>query len=386
MESDNSPRAYGAHQAPAGYEPGEGCLTAAVRIPVRIVVLVFVLPVRMVWDLLTAASRGLHRVALRPLGRALAWLCGWVYGALLTPLGRALAWALVWLAKALLVWPWVALWRYVVVPVVMYGLVVPVVWVYRSLLTPLGHGVGWLCGAVGRLLAWAYAGLLTPLGRGLVWSWVALWRYVVVPVVMYGLVVPVVWVYRSLLTPLGHGIAWLATGAGRGALFVLRSLAVALGWLVLFLLVQPLSWIYRKVLAPVGREIGEAFVVGWRVAGYLSRALGRALAWLGWNLVGRPVRWTYLSVLKPVGHWLRDSLLRPAGRAALAAGRAAGDVLRAARATVRQARRDAWRVLVGRPLPPGPREPRRDLARTLSSTTTVPGEVPAPETSLRKQG
>ncbi|WP_160310897.1 hypothetical protein, partial [Streptomyces sp. 150FB] len=330
---------------------------------------------------------------LTPLGHGVRWLGGavgrlltWAYASLLTPLGRGL------------VWSWVALWRYVVVPVVTYGLVVPVVWVYRSLLTPLGHGVGWLGGAVGWLLAWVCSRVLTPLGRALawllvwlakallVWPWVALWRYVVVPVVRYGLVVPVVWVYRSLLTPLGHGIAWLVTGAGRGALFVLRSLAVALGWLVLFLLVQPLSWIYRKVLAPVGREIGEAFVVGWRVAGYLSRALGRALAWLAWNLVGRPVRRAYLSVLTPMGHWLRDGVLRPAGRAALAAGRAAGDVLRAARATVRQARRDAWRVLVGRPLPPGPREPRRDLARTLSSTTTVPGEVPAPETSLRKQG
>ncbi|WP_308354854.1 hypothetical protein [Streptomyces sp. Je 1-79] len=105
----------------------EGCLTAAVRIPVRIVVLVVVVPVRMVWDVLVVCARALDRVVLRPTGRALVWLC-----------------------EALFVRPWVWLWQRIVVPVVHYALVVPVVWLYRQLLTPLGHGLTWLLTTLGQ--------------------------------------------------------------------------------------------------------------------------------------------------------------------------------------------------------------------------------------------
>ena len=60
----------------------------------------------------------------------------------LRPLGRAL----LWLGRAVFVWPFVALWRYVVVPVAK-GLgwlgnvlfVIPAVWLYRYALTPVGH-------------------------------------------------------------------------------------------------------------------------------------------------------------------------------------------------------------------------------------------------------
>jgi hypothetical protein len=100
------PRPTPAPQAP------EGCLTAAIRIPVRIVVLVLVLPVRMAWDALVVAGRFLNDTVLRPAGRALLWL-----------------------AKAVLVWPWVALWRHVVVPAAKglgrlgyWLLVLPLVW------------------------------------------------------------------------------------------------------------------------------------------------------------------------------------------------------------------------------------------------------------------
>lgn len=57
-------------RVPARYEPGEGCLTTAVRLPIRIVVLVLVMPVRLVWDALTALGRAVHRTALRPLAAA----------------------------------------------------------------------------------------------------------------------------------------------------------------------------------------------------------------------------------------------------------------------------------------------------------------------------
>ncbi|MFI1400233.1 hypothetical protein [Streptomyces sp. NPDC020681] len=410
-KAPQTPQTYGRHQAPAEYEPGEGCLTTAIRIPVRIVVLVVVVPVRMVWDLLVVCGRAADRLVLRPLGRALAW----VYENVLAPVG-------IFIGKALFVWPWVALWRYVIVPVVTYGLVVPVVWIYRQLLTPLGHGIAWLLTAVGHGIAWlvehllvaparwVYRRLLTPVGHGIaavlgwlgkalfVWPWVALWRYVIVPVVTYGLVVPVVWIYRQLLTPLGHGIAWLLTAIGHGIAVAARAvwtavvwtvvtlLVTPLVWVIMNLLVAPVAWLYRHVLAPVGREIAAAVGVAWRIAGYISRAVGRGIKWLAWNLVGRPVRWFYQSVCTPVGHAVRDGIWRPAKRAAIEAGRAAGSAIRSARETVRQARRDAWRALVGGPPAAKTVDPLVRQARTLGSTTTVPGVAAEPEISLHKQG
>jgi hypothetical protein len=377
----------GAHPASQGYEPGDGCLARVIRIPVRVVVVLVVIPVRMVWDVLALCGRAVERVLLRPLGRALTW----VFEKVITPVALAVARLAIVVGKALFYWPWVALWRYVVVPVVRYGLVVPVVWVYRQLLTPLGHGVAWL---IERLLVaparWAWVTLLTPLGRGVAvllrwlvtalfyWPWVALWRYVVVPVVRYGLVVPVVWVYRQLLTPLGHGVAW-----------VVRALGLGLARLVRTLLVVPLFWLYRYVLAPVGREIAAAVGVAWRIAGYVSRAVGRGLKWLVWHLVGRPVRWAYREMCTPVGHFVRDAVWRPAAEAAVQGGRAARAALATARETVRHARRDAWRALIGAPRHQRPLAGTAAQARNLGGrqqAQTVPGAAAEPEISLQKQG
>ncbi|MER5459647.1 hypothetical protein ABT010_02910 [Streptomyces sp. NPDC002668] len=388
MEFEKSPQTYGSHQAPAHYQPGAGCLTTAIRIPVRIVVLLVVLPVRMVWDVLVVCALAVDRVLLRPLRRALAW----VYENVLTPIAHGLARLASFVGRALFVWPWIALWRYVLVPVVMYGLVVPLVWIHRQLLTPLGHGIARLVEHL--LLAparWTYRRLLTPAGHGIaavlgwlgralfVWPWVVLWRYVLVPVVMYGVVVPLVWIHRQLLTPLGHGIAWLVST-------VCRAVWTAVVWLVVTLLVTPVAWVYRHVLAPVGREIADAIGVAWSIAGHISRAVGRALKWLARNFVGRPVRWFYQYVCTPVGHVLRDGVWRPARKSAVEAGRAARAALRSAGETVRQARRDAWRALVGEPRASKPVEPAVRQARTLGSTTTVPGAAAEPEISLHNQG
>lgn len=382
------------HQAPARYESGDGCLTALIRIPVRIVVLVLVLPVRMVWDALAACARAVDRTLLPPLGRALSWLFRVLVAAparrlwewVLTPVGRGLR----WLAAAVFVWPWVALWRYVVVPGVRYGIVVPLSWLYTAVLTPLGHG-----------LRWVHRTLLAPAGRGirtgigwllralLVLPVVGVWRYVVVPLGLaaawvgrYLVVLPVVWTYRELLTPLGHGIARLLDLLARGAAAGVRGLWAGLCLLVVVLLVTPLVWLYRRVLTPVGREIAAAFGVAWRVAGFISRAVGRALAWLAWHLVGAPVAWAYRTVCTPLGHFVRDAVWAPARRAAVAAGRTARDAIRTARETVRQARRDAWRALVGGPRVTEPGELGSPLARTLGSATTVPSAAPEPEISL----
>lgn len=293
MEFEKSP------QTPAHYEPGEGCLTTVIRIPVRIVVLVVVIPVRMVWDVLVVCGRAVERVLLLPLGRALAW----VFQNVLTPLALAATWLVAFIGKVLFVWPWVALWRYVVVPVVRYGLVVPLVWIYRQLLTPLGHGMVWL-------------------------------------------------VVTLLVTPV----------------------------------VRLCRWVWRHILAPVGREIAAAIGVAWRIAGYISRAVGRAIKWLAWNVVGRPVRWFYQGVCTPVGHVVRDAVWHPVKKATVEAGRAARAALRSAGETVRAARRDAWRALIGGTRAPEPRKPLVRQARTLGSTTTVPGVAAESEVSLHKRG
>ncbi|MEV7868963.1 hypothetical protein AB0P17_23360 [Streptomyces sp. NPDC088124] len=352
-----------------------GRLAMVVRIPVRVVVLVVVVPVRMVWDVLVAVARGLDRIVLRPLGGALSWL----YASVLAPAAWGVAVAVGWLVTAV--------WQWTVVPVVRFGVVVPAVWSYRRLLTPLGHGIRWL-----------YETLLTPLGHGLgvslgwlgkalfVWPWAALWRYVAVPALTYGLARPAAWVYRRLLTPLGEGIARLSAVLLRGAAATGRALLAALMWLLLFLVVTPVIWVYRRILAPVGREIGAAFGVAWRVAGHLSRAAWRGLGWLAWQLVGRPASWTYRRICTPVGHWARDSVWVPARTAAAAVGRSVRRAFREAVETVRAARREAWRVLVGGVRVSRPVEPPEHRARTLGSTTIVPGAAPAPEISPHSVG
>ncbi|MDT9690362.1 hypothetical protein Q5762_18860 [Streptomyces sp. P9(2023)] len=441
----------------------EGCLTVAIRIPIRIVVLVIVVPVRMVWDVLVVAARALDRTVLRPTGRALTWLgkalfvrpwvwlwrqlvlpavhyglvipAVWLYGHVLTPLGRALATTARRLGMVLFVWPWVGLWRYVVVPVARYGFAVPAVWLYRELLTPLGHALvwfltrlGWGLGMVlfvwpwvglwryvvvpvarygiGVPAAWMYRWILTPIGAGLAFLALGLWRYVVVPVARYGVALPTIWLYRQVLTPLGHGLAWVFTGLGHGLAWAFTGIGRVLRWVgmavfvwpwvavwryvvvpgVRYGVVVPLGWLWRRVLVPVGREVLDALRVCWRVAGFISRAVGRALKWAAWNLVGRPTAWVYRSVCTPLGHWVRDQVWAPARKAAVGAGRVAREALASARATVRQTRKDAWRALVGAPRMPEPREPVVAATRTLGSTTTASGAAPTPETSLRKPG
>ncbi|MEI5010714.1 hypothetical protein RB196_28655 [Streptomyces sp. PmtA] len=351
----------------------EGCPAVAIRIPVRIVVLVLVVPVRMLWDVLVVCGKALDRALFRPLGRAV----GWVHETLLVPVGRGIAWlagavatVLWWLCRALFHWPWLALWRYVVVPVVTYGMAVPLGWLHRAVLTPAGHG-----------LAWLYARLLAPLGRGtglllwavLVWPWIALHRWV--------------------LTPVGHGLAWLYANAVAPAA---RGVWTAVVWLARVLLVAPVVFLYRWVLAPVGRflavvgrETVDALGVAWRAAGYVSRAVGRALRWLARNLLGRPAAWFWRSVCTPVGHVVRDRVWAPSGRAAVEAGRAARGALASARETVRRARRDVWRALVGGPGGPRPGRPAPVRARNLGGTQhipTVPGAAPGPEISPHKRG
>ncbi|MEU9922134.1 hypothetical protein AB0H51_12720 [Streptomyces griseoluteus] len=346
---------------PPAPQPPEGCLVVALRLPVRIVVLVLVLPVRLAWDALVAAGRFLHATVLRPLGRALL---------------RA--------GRALFVWPFVALWRWVLVPVgtalgwLGHVLVVaPLCWLHAHVLTPLGRALRWaargvvtcLLAPVGRGLAWLARGagaLLAAVGLGVFTG--AAW------LVRYLLVVPARWVYVQVLSPVGRALLWVAEALVTGA-------GAILYWTARILFVLPALALWRWVLAPVGRvlavvarEVVDALGHAWRVAGRLSRVVGRALGTLFRWIFVEPARWLYRSVLTPVGHVVRDVLLRPAARVAREVGRVAGLTLAAARETLRETRRDLRRALFGEPrqqVAVDRREPPARDPRTLGSSTTV---------------
>ncbi len=342
---------------PPRQAPPEGCLTVAIRIPVRIVVLVLVVPVRMVWDALVVVGRVLRDTVLRPLGRALLWL-----------------------GKALIVWPVVGLWRYVLVPVgkalAWLGkvlVVVPLVWFHRYVLTPVGHG-----------LAWLYAHGLTPIGHGIMWllrgigagfAALGLGVYTAVArLARYLVVVPAMWLYEWILAPVGRAVARCVTG-------LVRLVGMVLYWTTRILIVLPALAAWRWILTPVGRvlavigrEVWDALGHAWRIAGYVSRAVGRFLGTLLRWIFVEPVRWVYRTVLTPVGHVVRDLVLRPAAEAARAVRRATRQALAAARDSVRQARADLRRMLLGAPREReavARREPSGRETRTLGSSTTA---------------
>ncbi|WP_075779552.1 hypothetical protein [Streptomyces acidiscabies] len=334
----------------------EGCLVVAIRIPVRIVVLVLVVPVRVVWDGLVVVGRVLRYSVLRPVGRGLLWV-----------------------GKAVFVWPLVGVWRYVVVPVgVGLGwlgrvlVVVPVVWVYRNVLVALGHGVVWVVAPVGRGVMWVLRGIgtgIAALGAGGAW----LTRYLVV--------VPARWLYDWVLAPVGRGIGWCAQGVWRGVVLVATGVWLALYWTVRILLALPLVALWRWVLAPVGRvlgvvarEVGDALGHAWRVAGWVSLAVWRFLVGVFRWVFVEPVRWVYTAMLTPVGHVVRDAVLRPAAEAVRSVGRVTRQVLASARETARQTRADLRRALFGAPREReevARREPGSGDGRTLGRGTTA---------------
>ncbi len=368
----------------------EGCLTVAIRIPLRIVVLVLVVPVRMAWDALVVAGRFLRDTVFRPLGRALLWA-----------------------GKALFVWPFVGLWRYVLVPVgkalawlCTVLVVVPAVWFHRHVLTPVGHAVAWLARGVGAGLGWVYARVLLPVGRAVAWllrgigavlAAVGIGVYLslihsirdrgigvytaVAWLVRYLLVVPARWLYDWVLAPVGRAVAWGVRGLGRLLGVIATGIGVALYWILRVLFVLPALALWRWILAPVGRflavvarEVGDALGHAWRIAGRISRAVGRALGTLFRWIFVEPVRWVYRTVLTPVGHVVRDAVLRPVAEGARVVGRAVREALAGARETVRQARADFRRMLFGEPRRPAPvdrREPQGPATRTLGGSRTA---------------
>ncbi|MFI9610820.1 hypothetical protein ACIHCM_03780 [Streptomyces sp. NPDC052023] len=362
-------------EKPPAHQPPDGCLVVAIRVPVRIVMLLVVLPVRMAWDALAVAARFLHDTVFRPAGRALLWL-----------------------GRAVFVWPFVALWRWVLVPLgralawLMNVLVVaPCLWLYRYALTPLGHALAWAGRGIAAGLGWLYARVLTPVGIGIMWVLTGVGAVLAVVgggvftavawLVRHLLVVPAVRLYEWVLAPAGRALVWCLNGLAWVVRMIVTGIGMALYWTCRILLVLPALAVWRWILVPaghvlavVGREIGAALGHAWRVAGHISLTVGRFLASLFRWIFVEPVRWVYARVLTPAGHLVRDAVLRPVGEALRAVGRASRQALASARASVRQARADFRRMLFGGPRPGRTavrREPTAAGTRTLGSSTTA---------------
>lgn len=197
---DEVPLVKPAGGVPAAAPEAEGALVVALRWPVRIVVLVLVVPARMAWDALVVCGRALRRTVWEPFVKGLAWL-----------------------GRALFVWPWVGLWRYVLVPV--------------------GRGLGWLGHVV----------IVIPAA--------ALYRYVLTPV-------------GRVLAVLGREIADAVVVCGQLAGRISRAVFGFLGRGLRLLLVDPAVWVWRHVLAPVGRWLRDHV---WRPVADGARGVGRTV-------------------------------------------------------------------------------------------------------------
>ncbi|MDG4828353.1 hypothetical protein O7627_03415 [Solwaraspora sp. WMMD1047] len=241
-----------------------------VRWPVRVVALVFVVPVQLGWTALAAfgryvlapIGRFLHRYLLRPVG----WF---IDRCLLRPvrwfLDRVVWQPVRWLFIHLL-------WR----PLGWLGhhlLVVPVGWLFR-VCRPVLRAVG-----VGLLVAlgWAATGLLAVaywIGRVLRAGWEA----VRPGVVLVGRVLwaAVRWAWRVVELGLGYVYRLLLRPVGRALRWLWRHTAVPIG--------RAVRWGWRATVAPASRWIRDAI---WQPTAATTRSV---LITLGLRHPGRPAQ------------------------------------------------------------------------------------------------
>ncbi|MCO6008976.1 hypothetical protein NE236_28780 [Actinoallomurus purpureus] len=194
---------------------GPGCLTVPA--------LIIVVPIRLLWELISLIGRAVGRYVLRPIG----WL---VYQVLIRPIA--------WLFRVLVV--------------------LPLRWVADTILAPLGRAVyRYLLRPIERGLAWCLAIVLLPfayaahwIGRGLVALWRAAWPLLaalgrgiahvwrLAGIVLFHILVrPVRWVWRTFVRPVLRVLAW--------------------AWRVTVL--RPARWLRVKVLKPAGAAVRSVF-------------------------------------------------------------------------------------------------------------------------------
>lgn len=223
---------------------GDGCVVVAIRLPVQIIAVAIMLPLRLLWELLRPVGRGLRSV-----------------GRCLLAVGR-----LLW--HYLIARPLVLLWRYVLAPLGRVLIVIPARRLGRCVLRPV-------LTAVGRTLAFLFHHLVVRPGP-------LLWRYVLVPVwrglsrllrVLVAIPLEVLW--KWVILPVGRVVSKALSKAllsgWRGAGRVLPVVGLVLLWLLRGLVLVPVTFVWRRAGRPFFRAMG---------------ATGR---WIGRNVL-RPVR------------------------------------------------------------------------------------------------
>jgi hypothetical protein len=216
---------------------------AWVHWPIRVLAVIFVLPFRLLWELLRYAGRFLARYV----GRPLAWL--WHY---------AVAVPLAFLWRYLVAVPLAFVWRYLIaVPVAFlwhYLIAVPASWLWEQAIRP---ALAWLW-RHRRFLIWPFAMLLRylvilPLG----WLWAVtapMWRGLArgIAAVLLAGWQGAGWVlrqlYRWLLRPAGLAVAW----CWRHTVVPAYRMVAAGGRWVREEILQPAASVVRAVLVSLG--------------------------------------------------------------------------------------------------------------------------------------
>ncbi|GAA0256184.1 hypothetical protein GCM10010492_66350 [Saccharothrix mutabilis subsp. mutabilis] len=245
---------------------------------------------RWVWRSGAVVARFLWRSVLVPLGRGVEWVARLVHRRVLRPVGwvlfqvcRVVGIGLWWVARQVgrfLMWidapltagvrwlfRWIGkiitfvargLWDavvWVVVPLWRWLVVVPVRFVYRWLLTPIGHALQWVFVWAVKIIEVAARVLRDAVVWAVVRVALPLWRLLVV--------LPLRLVYRWLLTPIGHALRWVFRWTRKIIAGGVRALRVAVVWAVTrvasplwrWLVVLPARFVYREVLTPVGNAV-----------------------------------------------------------------------------------------------------------------------------------
>jgi hypothetical protein len=189
--------------------------------------LIVVVPLRLLWEMLSVIGRFADAYLLRPLG----WL---LYHGAVRPLG--------WLRRVLILIPLRWIGATIIVPfgrLILRYLLRPVwpilAWMVALLLAPFVYVAGW----IGRGLA-ALWGLFRPALVATAWSIVHAWRLAGV-VLFHILVRPAVWIWQKVVMPVLRGLRWtwrtvvvplarwLRTHVGEPVRTAARSVSRALG-------------------------------------------------------------------------------------------------------------------------------------------------------------
>lgn len=173
--------------------PSPEPLPAWITWPIRVLAVIFVVPVKLAWDASTVVMRFLWRWVGDPLCRYVLWPI--LYYALWLPFYYVICVPVAWVTVHVL-------WR-------------PLVWLVKAL-GPFWRLLGRVLLEVAKAIGWAltlvYRYLLRPLGIAIafVWRWTVVpvaqavawaWRHSVVLLWRYLVVIPVTWVWRTLVVP-----------------------------------------------------------------------------------------------------------------------------------------------------------------------------------------